>query len=196
MRVIKLGGSLLEFDGLAAALATWLADQAPDANLMLVGGGRLADAIRDADRRHKLDPSAAHWLAIRAMALNARLVQALLPSALCVDHPDDVSAAAAGPRIVLFDPLALLQADEQLPQPLPHDWNVTSDSIAARIALRLGAAELVLLKSCLPTPPATLASAAAEGYVDPYFPKAACRVPLVRCVNLRDRVEWELRGGD
>ena len=69
--------------------------------------------------------------------------------------------------------------------PLPHSWDVTSDSIAARLAVLAGADELVLLKSGLPAGSLTLAQAAETGYVDRYFPVAAAGVPRVRCVNLR-----------
>ena len=62
---------------------------------------------------------------------------------------------------------------------------MTSDSIAARLAVRLGAGELVLLKSSLPAAGSTLPGAAETGYVDAYFPTAAAEVPRVRCVDLR-----------
>ena len=64
-------------------------------------------------------------------------------------------------------------------KPLPDDWSVSSDSIAARAAGYLGAVELVLLKS-------TLADGDQPDYVDGYFAVAARGIPRVRFVNLRD----------
>ncbi len=57
---------------------------------------------------------------------------------------------------------------------------------AARLADRLGAPELVLLKSApLPTG-ANRAEAARLGLVDPAFPAASRNLPFVAYLNLRD----------
>jgi aspartokinase-like uncharacterized kinase len=72
--------------------------------------------------------------------------------------------------------------------PLPHGWHVTSDSIAARVAECLGAAELVLLKSAPPPSDLSEAMDAATGYVDGHFAVAARELRSVRCVDLRGRV--------
>jgi hypothetical protein len=64
--------------------------------------------------------------------------------------------------------------------PLPHGWHVTSDSIAAWVAARLGARRLVLLKSVegVPGPSgdalaeAPLRSAVLAGIVDGHFEHA------------------------
>jgi 5-(aminomethyl)-3-furanmethanol phosphate kinase len=71
---------------------------------------------------------------------------------------------------------------------LPVSWDVTSDSIAARIAGLLGCRELVLLKSCLPGPDVTSLDRASETqYVDRTFPRFARDLVEVRFVNLDDR---------
>ncbi len=74
---------------------------------------------------------------------------------------------------------------------LPHDWQTTSDSIAARLAEALAArtgkpVQLVLLKSALPPGDVTTLQQAADvGYVDQVLPTFAERVARIRCVNLR-----------
>ena len=68
--------------------------------------------------------------------------------------------------------------------PLPESWDVTSDSIAARLAEIIAADELVLLKSA-PAAPGLLHEIAAAGYVDNFFPQAAEGLMRVRFANLR-----------
>ena len=192
-RVIKLGGSLLDLDDLVPRLRTWLAAQQPMPSVMLVGGGRLADAIRDAYAVHSLGEEAAHWLCIRLLGVTAELLAKLLPEATLVRESGELFVAEATRRLVVFDPEQFLREEASLIErysvggiaPLPHSWDVTSDSIAARLAVLPHTGELVLLKSSLPSNTATLRQAADAGYVDRYFPTAAADLPRVRCVSLR-----------
>jgi aspartokinase-like uncharacterized kinase len=187
-RVVKLGGSLLEFAELVPRLRAWLSAQAPAENLLVIGGGRAADAIREADRLHQLDEPAAHWLCVRAMALNAELVAALLPEARLSRSVPELIADTPQERLLIVEPWRFLRDDEPrlAATPLPESWDVTSDSVAARLATIVGAEELVLLKSALPEPPHTIEAAAKCGYVDAWFPRAAGALKQVRCMNLRD----------
>ena len=68
---------------------------------------------------------------------------------------------------------------------LPRTWDVTSDSIAARLAEFVSADELVLLKSTLPLEAAEQHDRSDCGIVDRYFRIASARVRKVRLVNLR-----------
>jgi hypothetical protein len=68
--------------------------------------------------------------------------------------------------------------------PVPCDWTVTSDSIAARVARALSA-ELVLLKSVSLPPGTGIARAVHSQYVDRCFLRAAVGLHRIRCVNLR-----------
>lgn len=184
VRVVKVGGSLLDFAALPQAWSRWLAAQGPAVNVLIAGGGRLADVIREADRAWGLGDETAHWLAIDVLAASSRLLAAILPDA-CLERDWEqlcqrVQRQSAGPSIV-FCPVDFLQRQEPRlpPRALPHGWHVTTDSIAARIAMILDAQELVLLKSAAapprPQPP----------YVDEYFVQAAEGLRCVRFVNLR-----------
>jgi len=205
LQVIKLGGSLLSDRGLKDRLTAWLAAEPPARRVMIVGGGPFADAVREADRLHQLGEEASHWLAVKTMSLTARLVHALLRDSRLSSQWDDVAArrqlgssqqceaeASRDQRqrrfnLTILDPWDFLQAEEtskDLPS-LPHCWDATSDSIAARLAVRLGAEELALLKSRLPTSNSTILQASKTGYVDRLFPREAKNLH-VRCVNLRD----------
>jgi aspartokinase-like uncharacterized kinase len=186
-RIIKLGGSLLDFDGLVPQFRRWLAAQSPATNVVVVGGGPLADTIRDAFARHELTEEAAHWLCVRLLGVTAELVHNFLPESSLVDRFADLSSDGHQGRLVLFQTEHFLRNEEPSlsPSPLPHNWNVTSDSITARLAALIHAGELVLLKSGLPRAEATPSDMAQDGYVDPYFPQAAAGLPVIRCVNLR-----------
>ena len=200
LRVIKLGGSLLDWPEWPPRFRHWLSEQPPAVNILIVGGGRLVDEIRERDRTVRLDPSAAHWLAIDAMAANIAAVRRLLPEAIAIDRWEDlqkrcqepISGTASDatlrarksvpdtfslPALIAFCPRDFLRRVEpHAPGPvLPHSWDVTSDSIAARLAAVLGAEELVLLKSAPPPESATLQEAADAGYIDRCFPQFAAR---------------------
>ncbi len=196
-RVIKLGGSLLDLDEVRPALRTWLALQPPLATVLIVGGGALADALRDWDRRFALGEETSHWLCVRAMGVSARLAVALWPEFTLAARWDELVAGrqVASSRIV-FDVEDFLRRDEpHLPgAALACNWSVTSDSIAARVAAVLGADELVLLKSSLPRQERWCWSEAAEcNFVDAYFPRVAPEVAAIRAVHLRDATFPQLR---
>ncbi|MBV9124140.1 MAG: hypothetical protein JO112_12340, partial [Planctomycetes bacterium] len=78
------------------------------------------------------------------------------------------------------------------PGSLPHGWQVTSDSLAVRVAVVLQARRLILLKS-IPIPQETdWSEAGRRGWVDEYFAEALRSQPglgpgfEVRAVNFRE----------
>jgi aspartokinase-like uncharacterized kinase len=183
VRVVKLGGSLLEWPGLVARLQSWLAAQPPSVNVLIVGGGALVDKLRELDAAHNLPAAASHLLAIRAMTVTAALVAELVPRARLFEAIEQLDRSELDAPQIL-DVRRFLSQDRASGDPLPASWDVTSDSIAARVATALDAHELVLLKSALPAGPANFEALARSGYVDAYFPRAA-QTSRIRCVNLR-----------
>jgi len=193
VRIIKLGGSLLEIPELADRLENWLRLQSPMATWVVVGGGAAANVVRELDRANRLDESTAHWLAIRAMQFNAHLVAALLSGATLLKSFDQPSTSEQPPGVWVVDPWAMLrQESPQHVDPLPESWDVTSDSIAAWIATTAKAKELVLLKSTLLKRGRLVQDAVESEYVDRYFAHAAQSLPRVRCVNFQDESFPEL----
>jgi len=184
VRVIKLGGSLLDWPESIARLRAWLGAQRPAANVLVAGGGAIVECIRELDRVHRFSPEAAHWLAIRGMSLTASIVAELLSEATLVRSVDALQLSSAG-GLEIFDVEQMLRDEQGRAGALPCGWEVTGDSIAAHLAGRLKAGELVLLKSALPADTATHEAAARCGYVDAHFARSA-RALAVRFVNLRD----------
>ncbi len=184
VRVIKLGGSLLNWPELCAQFRRWLAAQPLAANVLIVGGGTLVEQLRELSRVQELPDDASHWLAIRAMSLSAGIVAAILPEARVLDSLGQIDGdPGSPPQILEVEPF--LRSEQGRAESLPESWDVTSDSIAARVASVLEATELVLLKSTLPYGPLSIDCLARQGIVDAYFPRAA-RSLDVRLVNLRD----------
>jgi aspartokinase-like uncharacterized kinase len=198
--VVKVGGSLFNLPGLDARLRTFLAGLECPRVFLFPGGGATADVIRDMDQIHSLGQESAHWLALRALTMNAYLLHALLPEVpLASLHPASPASeqdwgsevpVVVTPDKAILDPFALAMADEHNRGHLPHTWDVTSDSLAVRAAHLLGAAELNLLKSITTLADMAWSAAARAGYVDRYFPKLMEQCPelKVRLVNLRDPI--------
>ncbi len=182
-RAIKLGGSLLDWPELPAAFASWLAVQPKATNIVVVGGGAIVDALRELDRVGSLGAEACHWLAIHGMSLTAALAAELLGADKLVTDFESLQQLD-GNGLYVFDVERFMRDDADGAEPLPCSWEVTSDSIAARVAVRLGAEELVLLKSGLPVEGLTRQELASSEFLDHYFSIAAEGL-MVRVVNLR-----------
>jgi aspartokinase-like uncharacterized kinase len=154
--------------------------------LLVVGGGPIADAVRLWDRVHGLGDSAAHDLAMQSMSFNAQLAAAILSSARVVTTRAEAHDAWAQECVAVLAAAEFVEAEERSSGDLlPTSWDVTSDSVAAYIALHWPADALVLLKS-VPLPAECDArSAAHDRCVDAYFPQLASRLPQIAWANLR-----------
>jgi 5-(aminomethyl)-3-furanmethanol phosphate kinase len=181
--VVKVGGSLFDRPDLGPRLRRWLDANAPPETLLVPGGGAAADAVRELQRTHGFDDEAAHWLALRAMTLNAHALAALLPGSCVIDGPDLAELAWEQSRRPVLAAFAFGESDEAESDHLPHTWAVTSDSVAARAATLLGA-DLTLLKSAAP-PAGDVAAWVASGYVDAWLPRVVAGL-RVRAVDLRE----------
>jgi aspartokinase-like uncharacterized kinase len=185
--VVKVGGSLLGWDGLRDRLREFLdSDDARGERLVLIaGGGPVVDALRLLHAAHGLSETASHRLALRAMDVTAHVLAALVEGSRVIEDVGELPDAwGRGLRPVLSPRRFLEEIDERAADPLPLSWETTSDSIAARVAVYLGA-RLVLLKSG-PTAATTRDEAAATGHVDPIFPTACAGLARVESIDLRD----------
>jgi 5-(aminomethyl)-3-furanmethanol phosphate kinase len=154
--VVKLGGSLCP--QVRELVPTLKSSSRP--LLIVPGGGPFANAVR----RAGLDDETAHWEAIAAMDAYGRY---------CAPFGLPVTGLLAAPSgtVILLPSRAMREHD-----PLPHSWDVTSDTIAAWVAATLHL-DLLLLKSVdgivaggalVPDVHAPLATDAVDPYFIPY----------------------------
>lgn len=141
--LIKVGGSLYHQPELPTYARTWSELAATYRLLLLPGGGPFADQVRAADARFHLSASTAHWMAILAMDQYAYLLADVIPGAALVHTLETARAACAGGQLAVLAPSALLLQSD----PLPHSWQITSDTIAAWLANYAAIQRLILLKS-------------------------------------------------
>lgn len=188
--VMKVGGSLFDLPGLGDRLQYLLAQLNGSRPLLISGGGRAANVVRDWDRLFQLGETKSHWLAIQALALNDRLLCEIVPGAQLVsslETAEQVWEQQQIPVLSVYEHLTQFPAETE--QELPASWDVTSDSIAAWITLTWPADELILLKSVDLPEGVTTADLSSQGLVDPYFPQLTDRLPHLRWCNLRSADE-------
>ncbi len=177
VEVVKVGGSLIGRQDFVPALRTWLRGRVvsdPNCHLVLVvGGGPLVDALRVLDHARPLATADAHWRAVELMEVTGRVVAAWFSEFVVADTFADLTARCTRPGVTLWLPLDFLQNDEPTlgGTVLEMGWHVTSDSIAARMAICLAAPRLRLLKSRLAVgrEARNWAVAAEGGLVDAFF---------------------------
>lgn len=186
IEVVKLGGSLISSPRLAVLLAKLARAEAP--LVVVPGGGPFADTVRDIQPQIALSDVAAHRMAILAMEQTAVALADIEPEfVLCAD-PAAIAAAIAQGRAALWQPALMALADPDL----PTSWDVTSDSLAVWLAIRLGAGRLTLIKS-VPVIPAR-ERWVADGLVDPYFPLISQRFTgTIRALGLNEVLDHGLK---
>ncbi|OGR03349.1 MAG: hypothetical protein A2284_01670 [Deltaproteobacteria bacterium RIFOXYA12_FULL_61_11] len=146
--LIKLGGALLANPPMTLRVVAELVGLAKSGLRLLVlpGGGSLADQVRLLDQRYSFPDDLAHWLAIDAMDLHARMLAGLAPRCRLVATMVALDSAWLGRKVPVLMSRPLL---ESFPG-LPASWAVTSDSIALHLAGALGCRRTVLVKMCRP----------------------------------------------
>ena len=142
--VVKLGGSLLANPSQWRVAISALTAAVPAHRLVVVpGGGPFADAVRSIDERFRLPDDTTHWMAIAGMDQHAEMIATSGAPFVKVTDTAGVTAAHDRHCVPVLAPLRWLRATD----PLPHSWDITSDSIAAWIAGQINAARLVVVKS-------------------------------------------------
>lgn len=164
--VVKLGGSLVG----SADLPHWLDAVAAWAGRVVVvpGGGPFAEAVRAAQTKLKFDDRAAHRMAVLAMEQYACAFASL-------HERFKLASSVAAIRRMLRDRAVpvWLPARMVLGAPdIPCSWDVTSDSLAAWLAGKIGAERVLLVKRVqLGGEVVGLGEVVSRGVVDAAFPR-------------------------
>lgn len=161
--ILKFGGSLLSRPNWPAELRDLLAILGRPTTVV-VGGGRIVDALRELDAASPRPAALMHRLAIDCMGITARLVASAAGLPLAAAPTRDSQA-------VVLDAPGWLDSAGRADR-LPVGWQVTSDSIAASVAIEQ-AFDLVLAKSVAPPCPGDITGLATRGWVDGHFPVLA-----------------------
>lgn len=193
--VLKVGGSLYDLPDLAIRLGQFLASLNDRRIVLVPGGGRLADVVRHFDDVHHLGEEAAHWMALRAVSLNAFFVSSVLAQrrTTIVATADACAEAWRHGVVPILDAYAFATEDDDRPESLRHCWSAGTDCLALRVACVFNANNLVLLKSRTISESTTWHEAAQSGWVDALFPQTlaenAAVAPFLRITSINLR-EW------
>jgi len=142
MWVIKLGGSLLG----APELLRWLEllVQFGDGKVVIVpGGGLFANSVREAQKISNISDEVAHQLALLAMDQFGILLAGMNSGLVTASSELELAERGWQHRGIVWLPSKMVLADASIPQ----SWQVTSDSLSAWLANKLGAVQLILVKS-------------------------------------------------
>ena len=166
LTVVKLGGSY----AYSGNLKHWIDAIAAGAGRVVLapGGGPFADAVRMAQARMGFDDRAAHRMALLAMDQYCYAL-ANLRSELKL-----VASATAIRRVLLDGGVPVWSATRMVcaAKDIPWSWEVTSDSLAAWLAGRIGAKRVLLVKHVEPPAgPLRAHELVANGIVDQAFPR-------------------------
>jgi dihydroneopterin aldolase len=167
--IVKLGGSLAR----DRQFARWIEAlrHCRSGVIIVPGGGPFADCVRGAQGYMRFDESAAHRMALLAMEQYAIACASSFADILLVSEEAQLRLIGAGRTAFWLPSRMALGADD-----LPENWQVTSDSLAAWLAMRLDASALVVVKSVDAKSDPIKADALVEHeIVDPLFARFAAR---------------------
>ncbi|MDX3924559.1 MAG: dihydroneopterin aldolase [Shinella sp.] len=162
---MKLGGSTAG----QKELASWL-EVLSTVTLPLIivpGGGPFADQVRAAQQQLHFSDQAAHHMAILAMDQFGMVVADRSPRFRPARTSEEIAGILEERAVPVWLPSTMTRDAPDIPQ----SWDVTSDSLAAWLARRLGAARLLLIKQVDPRFPEDRLDALVDsGIVDAMLP--------------------------
>jgi 5-(aminomethyl)-3-furanmethanol phosphate kinase len=139
--VVKLGGSVVR----SGELTAWLEAiaSAPQAIVVVPGGGALADEVRSCQAALGFGDRAAHRMALLAMDQLAWAVAGLRQGFAVGTTEGELRAVLDRGEVAVWAPYGLVAGRDDIEE----SWRLTSDSLALWLAGRIGAARCFLVKS-------------------------------------------------
>jgi 5-(aminomethyl)-3-furanmethanol phosphate kinase len=164
--VVKVGGSY----AFSSALKSWIDAVAACAGRVVVvpGGGPFAETVRVAQPKMGFDDRAAHAMALLAMEQYGCALASLGAGWRLAASAAAIWDVLREGGVPVWSPTPMLREANDV----PWSWDVTSDSLAAWLAGRIGANRVLLVKQREPLPGRLRAAdLVADGIIDPAFPR-------------------------
>ena len=136
--ILKLGGSLMDKGWKIMQFLSDYAETKALSFIVIPGGGPFAEVIRTLSEERAISDDTAHWMAVLAMHQYGLFLAGSEQEIPVAESMEELNNA--GPISIVL-PYKLLKDDDSL----PHTWDVTSDTIAAFIAHKLGEKTFVKL---------------------------------------------------
>jgi aspartokinase-like uncharacterized kinase len=133
--IFKIGGKILEnstnIESTISQLTQLYEEKVLQKIIIVPGGGSYANFIRRIDDELKLGDDLVHWMAIYSMNHNGIELNRKFPELECIE--DLKGFQDSNKFFSIFLPYKYLRINDTL----PHNWDVTSDSIAYYVANKL-----------------------------------------------------------
>ena len=136
--ILKVGGSLLASGQELVRFLSAYALKNERSLAIVPGGGPFAETVRELSDNQSISDEAAHWMAILAMHQYGLFLADSEPGIPLVESVEAIPNAG---HLCIVLPYKILKDDDSL----PHSWDVTSDTIAAFIAHKLGETTFIKL---------------------------------------------------
>ncbi|NAS88820.1 amino acid kinase [ANME-1 cluster archaeon AG-394-G21] len=137
MKIIKLGGSLQEKGREIIRFLSDYAETKAHTFVIIPGGGHFVKRIKGLSEQEVISDDAAHWMAVLGM----HQYGFYLADGSGIEIVESIEELRNVVHIGVLLPYTLLKADDSL----PHTWNVTSDTIAAFVANKVGETSFIKL---------------------------------------------------
>ena len=142
--IFKIGGSILEdFENVNSTISqlTYLYEKDVIQKIIIIpGGGSFANFIRKIYDDLQFTDELAHWMSIISMNYNGIELGKKFPKLEVVEDYEKLKETSK--IFSIFLPYQFIKENDNL----PHNWQVTSDSIALFMAKKLGLKECFLIK--------------------------------------------------
>ena len=143
--VFKIGGKILENSNNIKSTISQLAhlydEKILQKIIVIPGGGSFANFVRSLDEVLQIGDDLAHWIAIYSMNYHGIILNRKYPNLETIEKLKTFQDAKQ--MFCIFLPYSFLREDDTL----PHNWDVTSDSIALYVANKLKLSQCFLIKN-------------------------------------------------